>query len=284
MRSGRIKSILLSAIAISMAIGAAACQADVNPYKEKSTTVLSDYNDHKVDMTVKVIWNRKVEVTLVNNSDKSYSYGNLYHLEYRYGNEWYQIPFDENYGFTMEAYMLGSVDGKAMIDGFEEKIANTRSFTVYLDGTGTLPEGHYRMIKDISEDGGNDYILAAEFDLAKETDEPEPLKKTEIPEDKIIGEISIASWKKVRDIEVEFLFDNYSPGPSHVQYQKDGEWYDLPIMGESGTWSSTPSDENDIFLIFESPLASGTYRLLCERVDEESGNITGYDSFIFEIK
>ncbi len=93
--------------------------------------------------------------------------------------------------FTMEGIMLGPhVEPGAETASTDIILGDTSSVPVYLEDVGKLPAGHYRIIKDISSLGDDGYptatyLMAAEFDLAKEQKEDPKHIVSEIPEDRI---------------------------------------------------------------------------------------------------
>lgn len=147
--------------------GMTACSKE-NPFKNRSQAKISGSDEIKVNMTVEVVSNRKVTVNIENKSDCSLMYGRLYELEYKYEGEWYEVPVDRI--FTAEGIVIGPYEeDDAGADDL--KLSNSSSDDVDLiEG---LPEGHYRMIKDITlyegeiDGEGRDYSIAGEFDLDK---------------------------------------------------------------------------------------------------------------------
>ena len=101
------RKIVSSILFLSLIFSISACAKKKPQFQELSTTVLSPYDEHQVDVSVEVIGNRKIEVTLTNNSQTtSYTYGNPYQLEFKEDGKWYKVPFQEIM-WTMEAYLLG---------------------------------------------------------------------------------------------------------------------------------------------------------------------------------
>ena len=265
-----MKKFTAALVLLGMIIGTAACSSD-NKFKERSDVSLSNYDDYKVEMTVEVVRNRKLMVNLVNNSDRTYMYGRSYTLEYQKNGEWYKVPMDVI--FTMEGIMLGPhVEPGAETASADIILGDTSSVPVYLEDVGNLPAGHYRIIKDISSLGDDGYptatyLMAAEFDLAKEQKEDPKHIVSEIPEDRITDESSyklpVSSVKKTDKKTLTIYFENYSASGEFVlQYQKNGQWYDVPVRNIGGAVSSIPTEENYLILYTEDPLSSGKYRLL----------------------
>ena len=157
--------VLTAALVLSASCGAK------NPYKEKSKTTVSDQAEVKVFMTVEVTGERAIKINMENKGEHTVMYGNPYILEYRYGGEWYQVPFKNGHAFTMEGRILGPAEEYAKPDPEGMKIDNTSSDEVRLEEVGKLSKGHYRMIKEFSvlddEDGSvkKNFNIAAEFDL-----------------------------------------------------------------------------------------------------------------------
>ena len=285
-----MKKLTAALVLLGMIIGTAACSSD-NKFKERSDVSLSNYDDYKVEMSVEVVRNRKLMVNLVNNSDRTYMYGRSYTLEYQKNGEWYKVPMDVV--FTMEGIMLGPhVEPGAETASADIILGDTSSVPVYLEDVGKLPAGHYRIIKDISSLGDDGYptatyLMAAEFDLAKEQKEDPKHIVSEIPEDRITDESSyklpVSSVKKTDKKTLTIYFENYSASGEFVlQYQKNGQWYDVPVRNIGGAVSSIPTEENYLILYTEDPLSSGKYRLLHNYGLQTSEN-DSYFSYTFEL-
>ena len=285
-KQSTMKKLAAVSVLLGIIMGTAACSAD-SKFKEKSNVKLSNYDDYKVDMTVEVVRNRKLMVNLENKSDRTYMYGRAYSLEYQQHGGWYKVPMDVV--FTMEGILLGPHSESA--DSDDVVITDKSSEPVYLDEVGTLPAGHYRIIKDISvhadEGVGTTYYMAAEFDLAKEAKDEPKLKESVIPANKIMDEkdykIPVASVNKSDGKTLVINFDNYSAfGFFVLEYQKDGTWYDMPIRSSGGSASADPTDENILILVMEDPLPSGKYRLLHD-VGLFTSDDDYYYSYTFEL-
>ena len=285
-----MKKFTAALVLLGMIIGTAACSSD-NKFKERSDVSLSNYDDYKVEMSVEVVRNRKLMVNLVNNSDRTYMYGRSYTLEYQKNGDWYKVPMDVI--FTMEGIMLGPhVEPGAETASADIILGDTSSVPVYLEDVGKLPAGHYRIIKDISSLGDDGYptatyIMAAEFDLAKEQKEDPKHIVSEIPEDRITDESSyklpVSSVKKTDKKTLTIYFENYSASGEFVlQYHKNGQWYDVPVRNIGGAVSSIPTEENYLILYTEDPLSSGKYRLLHNYGLQTSEN-DSYFSYTFEL-
>lgn len=285
-----MKKFTAALVLLGMIIGTAACSSD-NKFKERSDVSLSNYDDYKVEMTVEVVRNRKLMVSLINHSDRTYMYGRAYTLEYQKNGEWYKVPMDVI--FTMEGIMLGPhVEPGAETASADIILGDTSSVPVYLEDVGKLPAGHYRIIKDISSLGDDGYptatyLMAAEFDLAKEQKEDPKHIVSEIPEDRITDESSyklpVSSVKKTDKKTLTIYFENYSASGEFVlQYHKNGQWYDVPVRNIGGAVSSIPTEENYLILYTEDPLSSGKYRLLHNYGLQTSEN-DSYFSYTFEL-
>ena len=285
-----MKKLTAALVLLGMIIGTAACSSD-NKFKERSDVSLSNYDDYQVEMTVEVVRNRKLMVSLINHSDRTYMYGRAYTLEYQKNGEWYKVPMDVI--FTMEGIMLGPhVEPDEKSASGDIVISDTSSEPVYLEDAGKLPAGHYRIIKDISSLGDDGYptatyLMAAEFDLAKEQKEDPKHIVSEIPEDRITDESSyklpVSSVKKTDKKTLTIYFENYSASGEFVlQYQKNGQWYDVPVRNIGGAVSSIPTEENYLILYTEDPLSSGKYRLLHNYGLQTSEN-DSYFSYTFEL-
>ena len=285
-----MKKFTAALVLLGMIIGTAACSSD-NKFKERSDVSLSNYDDYKVEMSVEVVRNRKLMVNLINHSDRTYMYGRSYTLEYQKNGEWYKVPMDVV--FTMEGIMLGPhVEPGAETASADIILGDTSSVPVYLEDVGKLPAGHYRIIKDISSLGDDGYptatyLMAAEFDLAKEQKEDPKHIVSEIPEDRITDESSyklpVSSVKKTDKKTLTIYFENYSASGEFVlQYHKNGQWYDVPVRNIGGAVSSIPTEENYLILYTEDPLPSGKYRLLHNYGLQTSEN-DSYFSYTFEL-
>ena len=285
-----MKKFTAALVLLGMIIGTAACSSD-NKFKEKSDVSLSNYDDYKVEMSVEVVRNRKLMVSLINHSDRTYMYGRAYTLEYQKNGDWYKVPMDVI--FTMEGIMLGPhVEPGAETASADIILGDTSSVPVYLEDVGKLPAGHYRIIKDISSLGDDGYptatyLMAAEFDLAKEQKEDPKHIVSEIPEDRITDESSyklpVSSVKKTDKKTLTIYFENYSASGEFVlQYHKNGQWYDVPVRNIGGAVSSIPTEENYLILYTEDPLSSGKYRLLHNYGLQTSEN-DSYFSYTFEL-
>lgn len=264
------RKIVSSILFLSLIFSISACAKKKPQFQELSTTVLSPYDEHQVDVSVKVIGNRKIEVTLTNNSQTtSYTYGKPYQLEFKEDGKWYKVPFQEIM-WTMEAHLLGHGE-KSEIDGKEFYMSNTGELTWYLDDMhGDLPAGHYRYVTKITSESAmnREFQIAGEFDLEKATNEPDPLKKSSIDPSQITSQ-------QERSIPVEELSYNKQDGyclliivrqstaskEYKVERQKDGEWYEIPVKGEGGTYEAD-SPTQQINLYMEQDLVSGHYRLI----------------------
>lgn len=155
-------------IAFVVVFGTASCSAG-SKFTKKSAKVISSSEDCGVNMYVVVKGNREIEVNFENKSRFQYIYGSAYSLEYYKDGDWYEVPMD--LAFTMEGYILGPAEEFQSDDPDEAKISDTGSMPVDLTMVGKLPQGHYRIIKDVTvldeSDSYYQYYLAAEFDLEK---------------------------------------------------------------------------------------------------------------------
>ena len=159
-------------IMLGLMLGIAAC-SQKHPYKEESVAVITPYEECKLSMTVEVTGKREITVNFENTGENLYMYGYSYSIEYKDGDTWYKVPFRKGAGvFTQQGIYIGPAEefAEKTPEGFF--LDNTSSQTIVLDGFGRLPEGHYRILKDISAiDEDHPYTsfwIAAEFDLEKE--------------------------------------------------------------------------------------------------------------------
>lgn len=164
-RRSSIYKFILVIIAFAVVLGAASCSAERN-FKKKSTKVINTFEECGVNMYVVVTGPREIEVNFENKSRFQYIYGSAYSLEYYKDGDWYEVPLD--LVFTMEGHMLGPAEEFQSGNPDGVKISDTGSMTVDLNVAGKFPQGHYRIIKELSvldEDKYESYCLAAEFDL-----------------------------------------------------------------------------------------------------------------------
>jgi hypothetical protein len=164
-----MKKVTAVLVLLGMIIGTAACSA--KPFKEKSDYKnFSNYEDFKVDLSVKVLGTRVVQVDFLNQGDQTFTFGKAYSLEYEQDGEWYKVPMD--IAFTQEAIYLGP-STKLVERSQNVPIPSDNYSDIYdLGAIGKLPAGHYRMIKEFvaqtDAGAGDSYVTAAEFDLEKE--------------------------------------------------------------------------------------------------------------------
>lgn len=164
-RRSSIYKIVPVIIAFAVVLGVASCSAG-SSFKKKSTKVINSSEECGVNMYVVVKGSREIEVNFENKSKFQYIYGSAFSLEYYKDGDWYEVPLD--LVFTMEGHMLGPAEEYQSGDPDEAKISDTGSMPVDLNVAGKFPQGHYRIIKELSvldEDKYESYCLAAEFDL-----------------------------------------------------------------------------------------------------------------------
>lgn len=96
------------------------------------------------------------EVSLRNNAEESYTYGEWFEIQYKYGEEWHRVPYISEFGYYDIAY--------ALPEGESEEIHINWS-KIY----GELPVGTYRIVKDVivyrSPGDYDKHYLAAEFEI-----------------------------------------------------------------------------------------------------------------------
>jgi hypothetical protein len=164
-RRSSIYKIIPAIIAFAVVLGAASCSAG-SKFTKKSTKVINSFEECGVNMDVVVTGPREIEVNFENKSRSQYIYGSAYALEYYKNGDWYEVPLD--LVFTMEGHMLGPAEEFQSGDPDGVMISDTGTMTVDLSVAGKFPQGHYRIIKELSvldEDKYESYCLAAEFDL-----------------------------------------------------------------------------------------------------------------------
>lgn len=164
-----MKKLTAVLVLLGMIVGTVACSA--KPFKEKSDYKnFSNYEDFKVDMSVKVLGTRVVQVDYLNRGEHTFTYGKAYKLEYEQDGEWYKVPME--IAFTQEAMYLGPSTDLVERDMKVPMHSDNNSDIYDLGAIGKLPEGHYRMIKEFTLEEKDapktEYCIAAEFDLEKE--------------------------------------------------------------------------------------------------------------------
>lgn len=94
----------------------------------------------------------ELSLTLMNHTAQEFTYGTQYTLEVYLDGAWYIIPADEDLYFTA----IGVVLGADSINSEQIDLADYYS--------GALPEGRYRIVKEIYGAGADQYT-AAEFTI-----------------------------------------------------------------------------------------------------------------------
>ena len=149
------KTILTILLCGIMVLGMAGCGKEKNKFDigNKSNIKISQ-ND--VTMTIKdgTLTNSGATLVLINNSDKSFQYGNPYEIEIKKEGEWHKINVELN--FTMPAFQLSARENKEIEINWE-------------NGYGKLAKGTYRIIKGINyeyEEGKyKSFNIAVEFTI-----------------------------------------------------------------------------------------------------------------------
>ncbi|MBP5654849.1 MAG: hypothetical protein J6X33_04990 [Clostridiales bacterium] len=301
----RRTSVIYRVIALTacagMVLGMTGCAKAQNPFTEKSDVKLSSFEECPVELKAEVIWNRKVKVTVANKGHEAYTWGQPYKLEYQYYGEWYSVPSLPDHAWPLIGYTLGYGED-VFIEGGLVYAPVTAEETERLDDMfGDIPEGHYRIIKDFSTPVGgpeeNKYFVAAEFDLGKATTEPEPLQKSAVDPSKIVTSDSIKldveyikceSGSKMITIRYKVASNSYSVETS-LEYQKDGEWYVIPIASKGGAWEECMPVSAYEEISLDVPLEQGHYRFLftcypvVEDPDPSNRIISSIASYEFDI-
>lgn len=96
------------------------------------------------------------EVSLRNNAEESYTYGEWFEIQYKYGEEWHRVPYISEFGYNDIAYALPAGKSEAIHINWSK---------IY----GELPVGTYRIVKDVivyrSPGDYDKHYLAAEFEI-----------------------------------------------------------------------------------------------------------------------
>lgn len=94
----------------------------------------------------------ELSLTLMNHTAQEFTYGTQYTLEVYLDGAWYIIPADEDLYFTAIGVVLGA-------DGINSEQIDLADYY-----SGALPEGRYRIVKEIYGAGADQYT-AAEFTI-----------------------------------------------------------------------------------------------------------------------
>ncbi len=231
--------------------------------------------------------------TLTSHSDKQYSCGDSFELDYQRDNEWYIIPQKDGYGFHLLAYELLKDVPKTFGELLQWGFSN-------------LPEGHYRLVKEImppSYERNKGFYIASEFDFKKPSSlevgnpEGEPTATPDSPENPF-HEMSSVSLENAIDKNLASEADVLSDGTVNLtvtqlekgklglgtyyyrmnlnfllEYQFNNEWFAVPANQpeelQKGTIQVTPlSQEYRIMLPWlYKTLPAGHYRLI-EQIEE----------------
>lgn len=110
--------------------------------------------DVKLSMNKYKSW--EGEVSLRNNAEESYTYGEWFEIQYKYGEEWHRVPYISEFGYYDIAYALPAGKSEAIHINWSK---------IY----GELPVGTYRIVKDVidyrSPGDYDKHYLAAEFEI-----------------------------------------------------------------------------------------------------------------------
>lgn len=147
--------ILIALVCIGVVLGMTGCG------KSKKEFDIGDKSDIKISqndvtMTIKdgTLTNSGATLVLINNSDKSFQYGNPYEIEIKKEGEWHKINVELN--FTMPAFQLSARENNEIEINWE-------------NGYGKLEKGTYRIIKGIDyeyEEGKyKSFNIAVEFTI-----------------------------------------------------------------------------------------------------------------------
>lgn len=90
----------------------------------------------KISLKEGSLTDTKATFIIVNNSNKTYYYGNPYLIEYKKDDVWYELKSIRELYFTMPAIILKANESKEITIDWEY-------------GYGKLPSGTYRIVKDV---------------------------------------------------------------------------------------------------------------------------------------
>lgn len=139
--------------------------AKVNAENDFSGLMPSAYAESEFDTSGKILFRTEYAVIdkemesisyiIENLSGEDLEYGEEYVLEVKSGEQWYQVPFPENYGWNAVEYVLPA-------DNMSGGILNL----AWMDFT--YADGDYRIVKKIG-----DYLVKAEFSMGESEITPE---------------------------------------------------------------------------------------------------------------
>ena len=104
-------------------------------------------------MSEVILKNGKLTFTLINGTDETINYGTPILLEKKKNNKWYEVPFSDKTGFTMELLFLNP--------GSEDETAYA------LETWNRLSSGTYRFVKEfyVGENSRDKKYIFKEFKL-----------------------------------------------------------------------------------------------------------------------
>lgn len=153
MKNKSLVVITVCVIIVAMLFSLSGCGNKMNGLNlgEKSTSVTDTVEGVKVDILDLSLTSAKYEIT--NNTGKTIETGNenSISLEVEKDGKWYQIKIGD-YANTAEALVI--MDGQTI-----------ELNTSWADTYGTLPDGHFRMLRNFTFEGDyeNPFIISAEF-------------------------------------------------------------------------------------------------------------------------
>ncbi len=235
--------------------------------------------------------------TLTSHSDKQYSCGDSFELDYQRDNKWYIVPQKNGYGFDLIAYSLLKDAPLTFGELLQWRFSN-------------LPEGHYRLVKEIMppsyeriNNQNKSFYIASEFDFKN----PSPLKvgnpegkPTTTPDssENPFHEMSSVSLENAIDKNLTSEADVLSDGTVNLtvtqlekgklglgtyyyrmnlnfllEYQFNNEWFAVPANQpeefQKGTLQVTPLPQAYRIMLpwLYKTLPAGHYRLI-EQIEE----------------
>ena len=126
-------------------------EIDVDELVE-STIEVTPLEDLNMEISYEGDSNGLLSFSITNNSDIDYLGGDTYHLEYYNNDKWYSVPLRPRMAFTMVGKMIQK--------------GTTRDFKINLPVMHyILPDGHYRVVKDIMDDREHDLLPGERKDI-----------------------------------------------------------------------------------------------------------------------
>ena len=148
-----MKKIILTILLVGiLVLGITGC----GKVKKESNTKITSDGDITLSIKEDSLTNTGATLLLINNSDKTYSYGNPFWIEKEQDGKWYKLEVKEGIAFTLPAYGIKSGEVKEWNLDWENMY-------------GKLASGTYRIVKDVSyqyeKDNYKTFNLSVEFNI-----------------------------------------------------------------------------------------------------------------------